>query len=888
MKSLSLVSTFKMLLCLSLLFPAGLVELSAQTLTTTTGSTVTLTVSSTVIRDHTTNPFLLGFNVPWDSVQGGTYPSYADGSKLWNTTTKQIQPDLSTYLKTDFAGALYRYPGGTTANYFDWDKTIGTTRTAIVPNGGWPSRIALFGVDEFLRFVEAQGGLAMLQTNMYTINGTPITTDAQWATLKQSTVGWLEYCNAPVNQDWNGDGIYQGQLRANNGHSAAYNVTLWELGNELDLYSGYTADLYATRCREMMAAMLAVQPNLTFLAHARTAPWGDLTNWRTWHNTALASVGATISGVAWHPYYDGCSVQYMNNFTSTLSSDNTAWATGAGDPTAPGVSITEHAKWPANLDDQTTWPACTSISAAIGIVDFIISHQYKTYVQMALNHALTSNSPWAQFSQVDTATNTYLNNNTFAPRPTAYALKLAQKFLPNADLLTSSLVTPKTTSYEYDVRAIGFKYGSSGVMGAVFANRALTNSYPVTLTLPGWTAGNVIVRMDGLGGSDGPDSPLWKRYVAATVTSSSQAILKVPNLSAVTMQAISPDLVLNGNFEQGTLGAVPTSWERRLSTSTVTGTVALVADATNSVNGNNVVRVQKTNTASGGCYLVQPSWNNAAFTNTGAVVLNPNNTYVLRANVRTSSLSANSVSLKVQCFDSGGTYLSASPSGTWAPTDTAGKWTPLELEFVPATICQTASLGRIEVMLGNASSTGYVDVDGFTLQQRKNWVQYPAMQDSNANGVADGWENRIDAGTGTIAFTAGTPSYVRLTKTASGGMQFVQTQSSNSAALGINGALNARNHEKWRLKARVRYDSLNTSGAQLKVQCFDSAGAYRSASPSGNKLTGSNAAWVETTLEFNLRDIFGAAKFGRAEIMLQNNSTTGYIDVSFVSLEAVD
>lgn len=874
--------TKRLLRGLSLLVLMGWPAFAAQNWTTTTSSTVTLTVTSTVIRDHASNPMLLGFNVPWDSVQGGTSPNYADGSNLWNTTSKQIQVGLKDYLSIDFVGALYRYPGGTTANFFEWDKTIGSSRQAIVPNASWTSRIALFGVDEFLRFVESVKGVPMLQVNMYSIGGTPITTDAQWATLKQNAVGWLEYCNASPTQDWNGDGIYQGQLRANNGHAASYNVTLWELGNELDLHGAYTKELYATRICELMTAMLAAQPNLNFLAHARTSPW-EYSDWKEWHNAVLGATGGTVLGISYHPYYG--SVSYMNGFTSQIGTDENTWAVSAGDSTVPGVSITEHARWPSNLSDVTTWPECTSVSSAVKLVDFISSHQYKPYVQMTINHAMACNSPWAQFSQVDAVSQAYLCNNVFAPRPTAYALKLVHRFLPNADMLSSSLVTPKTTSNEYDVSGYGFKYGSSGVEGAIFTNYASTNSYPVVLTLPDWAEGNAIVRLDGIGGADGSDGPLWKRYVTTTVSSLHQATLRLPFLSAVTMQAIASDLILNGDFELGPLGGVPSSWQLRLDNG-ATGVVQLIADGTNSVNGSNVVRVQKSNTL-GRCCLVQPSWGNPVLTDSGVISQNLNLTYVLRANVRTSSLSANSVNLKVQFFDSSGNYLSTSPISSYAPADSAGKWIPLEMEFVPAKILQTSGFGRIEVILVNASNTGYVDVDGITLQQRKNWVQYPVMQDGNANGVADGWENRIDTGAGTITFSGGlSPTYVRLVKLGSGSLQFVQTQSNNSA-LGSSGAVNARSHEKWRLKARVRYDSLSTSGAQLKVQCFDSNGTYLSSSPLGTVLTGS-AGWVEVALEFNLRDVLGVAKLGRAEIMLLNKSMTGYIDVSFMGLEAVD
>lgn len=876
MKTLSLLSlrSKATLLVLSLFWFTS--PAPAQNITTTTGNAITVTVSSTVVRDHAANPMLLGFGTSWMAMQTIT-PST---SNLWDSGQMAARTALTAFLKTDFTGAVYRYG----SSYLDWDKVVGPMAGRVNQHVGatevyYPVQ---FGVDEFLRFVESVQGTPLLFLNLYAMNGTAITTDAQWATLKQKAVGWLEYCNAPVNEDWNNDGVFQGQLRSNYGHPAPYNVMLWEMDNELDTTSSYTQALYVSRCQEVIALMKAKQPNLTFIAHARTAPWGDV-NWRNWHNAVLSGLGTEIGGISWHAYYDGYDVPAMGTYTDRIWSDATAWAVSTGASTAPGVYITEHAKWPSNLNDASTWPRCTSIIGALSVTDMIISNVQKPHVQLAINHALTANSPWALFTEIDPVTGNYVWGATFAPRPLAYAMKLTHRVMQNADILSTAELSPKTGTYVYDVRATGYQYGSTGAMGVYLVNRA-TNSFPLTLSLPGWTSGNKVMRTDGVGGPDGSNQ-IWKRYIATTVNTSSQTTLKAPAQAILNALAIGPNIALNGDFELGTLGSTPSSWEKRLD-SGVTGTTSLIADSTGSVNGTNIVRLQKT-TGTGYCCLVQPSWSNTALGSTGLIASNTYSSYVLRANVRTSALAANSVKLKVQCFKSGGGYVSTSPVSAAAPIDTAGLWTPMELEFIPVNLLQDYALGYLELVLLNNSATGYVDVDGVTLLQRKNWAQNPTLLDANANNLADYWENRIPDGSGGQVLYSGstTPRYVTLSKTAGNSVQFVQTYNSD---LGSSGVLNARQNEKWRLRARVRYTNLDSAGAQLKVQYFNSTGTYITSSPTSTKVTGTNTAWSDLVLEFSPRDLIGATAFGRAEIMVQDNSNTGSIDVCYLSLEVLD
>jgi hypothetical protein len=341
---------------------------------------------------------------------------------------------------------------------------------------------------------------------------------------------------------------------------------------------------------------------------------------------------------------------------------------------------------------------------------------------------------------------------------------------------------------------------------------------------------------------------------------------------------------MNGDFETGSTGATPTNWVQRINAG-LAGSTQRTADAIDAVNGGNVVRLQTT-AINSGLSLVQPDWVNPALNGTGLMSANLNDTYILRANVRTSGTVASKVRARIQLFNTAG-YVTTSPMSAAAPADTAGRWVPIEVEFVPATILAGSTFSRAEIMLSNDSSTGYAEFDGVTLMQRKNTATNPGLLDTTpANGIEDSWGRRL-SGTGAITYNGtGTPKYVRMSKTvATDGNQFYQTHTATSTLAG-------RLNEKWRLRARVRHNGLNAAGAQLKVQLFDGAGAYLSSSPLGPVLSGTSpttgSGWVETVLEFNPRELVGSATFGKAEIMMQNNSATGYVDVSFISLEAVD
>lgn len=141
---------------------------------------------------------------------------FDDSQGLYDPIADAPDPDVVT--KTARAGiGLIRYPGGTSANLFDFKRAIGPQDRrgpqldARAGGGPVDSR---YGPDEHMQFVAAAGGEAQIMVSF--ARGTAA-----------DAADWVGYMNAPVGSRW-------GDLRAANGHPEPYRVRYWEIGNEHD------------------------------------------------------------------------------------------------------------------------------------------------------------------------------------------------------------------------------------------------------------------------------------------------------------------------------------------------------------------------------------------------------------------------------------------------------------------------------------------------------------------------------------------------------------------------------------------------------------------------------------------------------------------------------
>ncbi|NIK71907.1 LamG-like jellyroll fold domain-containing protein [Paenibacillus sp. BK720] len=184
----------------------------------------TLIPTASVHANTDTNPvILLDANSSATSVSpllfGANSRYYFDGRGMYDPVNKEVYPDF--YDSYNDAGIkAMRYPGGTVANLFKWQRAVGNGN-GTNPDSGLPQVHGMdqsvmsvnFNLDEALKFTENTGTEL---TYMYGMgNGDP--TDA---------ANLVQYLNGT---DTNNPYV---QLRISNGHPAPYNITYFEIGNE--------------------------------------------------------------------------------------------------------------------------------------------------------------------------------------------------------------------------------------------------------------------------------------------------------------------------------------------------------------------------------------------------------------------------------------------------------------------------------------------------------------------------------------------------------------------------------------------------------------------------------------------------------------------------------
>ncbi|NOY07476.1 MAG: hypothetical protein GXP33_01355, partial [Spirochaetes bacterium] len=154
--------------------------------------------------------------------------------------------------------SMLRWPGGNFASGYHWKDGIGPIdRRKTTKNVPWNMiEYNYVGTDEFMDFCRAVGAEPLIVVNAG--NGTP-----------EEAAQWVEYANGSVDTKY-------GALRAKNGHPEPYNVTYWEIGNELwgSWQIGHTTpDIYAIRYRNFYNAMTAVDPDIKVIANGQDLKW---------------------------------------------------------------------------------------------------------------------------------------------------------------------------------------------------------------------------------------------------------------------------------------------------------------------------------------------------------------------------------------------------------------------------------------------------------------------------------------------------------------------------------------------------------------------------------------------------------------------------------------
>lgn len=149
-----------------------------------------------------------------------------NGYGIWDPDTRTPDPTAVAHARE--AGiSLLRYPGGSQANLFDWKQAIGEPDERgcqVAGKWGRPPLRADYGVDEHM----LTAGLIGADTHITV----PFATESP-----RDAAAWVEYMNARVGQDPDGDGVDMARLRVQNQRrlgqpTTAYDVDEWTIGNE--------------------------------------------------------------------------------------------------------------------------------------------------------------------------------------------------------------------------------------------------------------------------------------------------------------------------------------------------------------------------------------------------------------------------------------------------------------------------------------------------------------------------------------------------------------------------------------------------------------------------------------------------------------------------------
>lgn len=330
------------------------------------GSLNTLTADA-AITTRTLDPSFFGFNLEWLEFQTG----------LWDAKNQRVLPGVISIFR-DFPGAIYRYPGGTNSNHFDWQDSVGPVNVRLPrKHASWlgPLR-AEFGIDEYLQFVEDVGGKAWYVANLY---------------------GAYDAAKPPS------------ELAANAGRLSAYasqrshqgmpSIYRWELGNELDRGTlKWPPGRVADAALQVSTTIKQADPSAKFVAFQQEYPaQADKGYSAARYNKELrAATAPLVPEFAMHFYYDGPPdappVSYFLKQLCQVVDDAKAEGSQAN------VWITEHGRVPNGFWAKTPksmWPETANMTAATSMADLLIALTQIPEARGAFAHSLvTTTSPW--------------------------------------------------------------------------------------------------------------------------------------------------------------------------------------------------------------------------------------------------------------------------------------------------------------------------------------------------------------------------------------------------------------------------------------------------------------------------------------------------------------
>jgi alpha-L-arabinofuranosidase len=314
-----------------------------------------------------------GFNLEWVEFQ----------LSLWDESKSKVDSGLLELLKP-FVGAVYRYPGGSGSNFFDWTEAVSPRSGRMSKRRyGWSPPIPVsFGPEEYLNFVANVSGRAWYVANLYGREAGQLTTD-QLATEAEDLARRMLTHRA----------------------SGLPAVERWELGNELDrLTMKWSPDKLAKVAGQVAGAIQAADKNATFLILQQEYPAMQAEGFtQKRYNETLARLSRDfVSEYVAHIYYDGgrSEMPLPAKLRSMCSAMDDIKRIRSDQREVP-FWITETARVPEGMwekDSRKVWTDTANLQAAISVADLFISSAKISSIKGAFVHALhASKGPWPMF-----------------------------------------------------------------------------------------------------------------------------------------------------------------------------------------------------------------------------------------------------------------------------------------------------------------------------------------------------------------------------------------------------------------------------------------------------------------------------------------------------------